>query len=108
MDESGNKYNGFQVQTETIADMAGMKCMLGIAKGIDGFEYDRFFRSYAAMWREITTPEYLASVIKTDTHALGYLRVNAIVQQFDEFYETFDVKEGDGMYLAPEDRVLVW
>ena len=29
-------------------------------------------------------------------------------QQFEEFYTTFDVKEGDGMYLAPEDRICIW
>ena len=33
---------------------------------------------------------------------------NCVVQQFDEFYETFGVKKGDGMYLAPEDRLEVW
>ena len=108
VDDSGNNYNGFLVQTETIADMAGLKCMLGIAKGIDGFDYDKFFRSYATMWRELLTEEYMATVIRTDTHALNYLRVNAVVQQFEEFYETYDIKEGDGMYLAPEDRVAVW
>ena len=35
-------------------------------------------------------------------------RVNTVVQQFDEFYETYDVKEGDTMYLAQEDRIVVW
>ena len=45
---------------------------------------------------------------QTDEHPLAYLRVNVPVQQFEEFYKTFDVKEGDGMYLAPEDRLEVW
>ena len=43
-----------------------------------------------------------------DPHPLSYLRINVTVQQFDEFLETFDIVEGDGMYLSPEDRVLVW
>lgn len=47
-------------------------------------------------------------LLTQDEHPLNYLRANTCVQQFDEFYETFDIKEGDGMYLAPEDRVLVW
>ena len=37
-----------------------------------------------------------------------YARTNVPVQQFDEFYEAYDVKEGDAMYLAPEDRLLIW
>ena len=47
-------------------------------------------------------------MVKTDSHSLNYLRVNATVQQFNEFLETYNVKEGDGMYLAPEDRIAVW
>ena len=108
VDDSGKNYNGFLVQTETIADMAGVKCMLGLASQIDGFDYDKFFRCYARLWKEMETKEKMDSLIATDVHALAYLRVNAVIQQFDEFYETYDIKEGDGMYLAPEDRVAVW
>ena len=39
---------------------------------------------------------------------LDSIGINAVLQQFEEFYETYDIKEGDGMYLAPEDRVAVW
>ncbi len=46
--------------------------------------------------------------VKTDVHALPYIRVNAIVQQYGEFYRTYGVKDGDKMYLAPENRVPVW
>ena len=43
-----------------------------------------------------------------NVHALAYLRVNVVVQQFDEFYDTYNIKEGDGMYLANEKRLSVW
>ena len=43
-----------------------------------------------------------------DSHPLDYSRTNVPVQQFQEFYDTYDVKEGDAMYLAPEDRVVIW
>ena len=43
-----------------------------------------------------------------DTHPMCYLRINATLQQFDEFLDCYDIKEGDGMYLAPEDRVAIW
>ena len=88
--------------------MAGVKCMLGLASKIDGFDYDKFFRSYAKIWKIMSTKEYDDMLVSTDVHALNYLRANAVIQQFDEFYETYGIKEGDGMYLAPEDRVAVW
>jgi putative endopeptidase len=43
-----------------------------------------------------------------DVHPLAYLRVNMTLQQFDEFLKQYDVHEGDGMYLAPEDRIRIW
>ena len=48
------------------------------------------------------------SALTQDAHPLDYSRTNVPVQQFEEFYEAFDVKEGDNMYLAPEDRLIVW
>lgn len=108
VNESGKNYNGKLVQTETIADMAGMKCMLGIASKTDDFDYDKFFRNYAKVWKKIETRERSDYLTAVDVHALAYLRVNAVVQQFDEFHETYGIKEGDGMYLAPDDRVSVW
>ena len=41
-------------------------------------------------------------------HPLSFYRVNVGVQQFDEFYDTYGVQEGDGMYLAPDKRIKVW
>ena len=43
-----------------------------------------------------------------DEHPLNFLRTNVTLQQFEKFYETFDIGPGDGMYLAPEDRIPVW
>ena len=50
----------------------------------------------------------MIQAIREDDHPLRYLRVNVSVQQFDEFYDTYDVKPGDNMYLAPEDRIAIW
>ena len=103
----GSNYNGNTVQTEAIADMGGLKCMLAIAKEDPDFDYALFFRSYAACWKAKRT-ELAETTYMTDSHPLGFLRTNVTIQQFDEFYKTFDIKEGDGMYLAPEKRILVW
>ncbi|MBR1635477.1 MAG: M13 family metallopeptidase [Lachnospiraceae bacterium] len=106
--DTGEKYNGSLVQTETIADIAGLKAMLAIAGEQDDFDYDAFFRSYARTWKDEETREAMLGRVNSDPHAMDYLRVNVIVQQFDEFNDTYGVKEDDNMYLAPEDRVLVW
>jgi len=39
---------------------------------------------------------------------MSYLRINTTLQQYDEFLNFYDIREGDGMYLAPEDRVAIW
>ncbi|MBQ6233422.1 MAG: hypothetical protein IJJ80_07905 [Clostridia bacterium] len=47
--------------------------------------------------------------IQSNPHPLPYIRVNFTVQHFDEFYQTYpSVTEGTPMYLAPEDRLLIW
>ena len=56
----------------------------------------------------MNTREYEYYCNMQDSHPLHYLRTNATLQQFDEFLEQYDIKEGDKMYLAPEERVLVW
>ena len=43
-----------------------------------------------------------------DVHPMNYLRVNATLQQYDEFLNFYGITEGDNMYLAPEDRVAIW
>lgn len=95
------------VTSEATADMGGMKCMLGLAAQEEDFDYEKFFASYASMWRvkqSLQTEQSYAS----DVHPLGFLRTNVTLQQFDQFLETFDIQEGDGMYLAPDKRILVW
>ncbi len=104
----GGTYNGEQVQGEAIADMGGLKCMLGIAESHEGFDYDTFFRQFAKIWRSKELESYMIMRVAQDSHPLNYLRTNVTLQQFDEFLKTYEIQEGDGMYLAPEDRILVW
>ena len=104
----GLQVNGTGIQTEAIADMAGVKTMLIIAKSIPGFNYKEFFESYGTVWRRLMTPETVQYYTANNVHPNHFLRSNVNVQQFDEFYETYDIKPGDNMYLAPEDRILVW
>ncbi len=104
----GMKSDGTLVQGEAIADMAGMKAMLKLAKTIPGFDYKLFFEAFATNWRGIYPVEFEQYLNYNDPHPKFYQRTNVTVQQFDEFYETYDIKPGDNMYLAPEERILVW
>lgn len=104
----GQKANGTNFHTETIADMAGIKAVLRIAENLDDFDYDKFFRAYAKTMRRLNTREIEYQRLTQDVHAPQYLRTNVTLQQFDEFYDTYGIEEGDNMYLAPEDRVTVW
>ncbi len=106
--DDGTPIKGQIIQTEAIADMAGFKCMLSMAKNIDGFDYDKFFRANAKIWARAGTLSFMENCAVSDPHPLHYLRGNVTMQQFDEFNETYDIKEGDGMYLAPENRIAVW
>lgn len=106
--DDGTKYSGQMVQTEAIADIAGMKVMLTLAKKVPNFDYDKFFKAFAKMWARVYTIESAENTVLTDTHPLHYLRGNVTIQQFDEFNETYGIKEGDRMYIKPEDRIAVW
>jgi putative endopeptidase len=67
-----------------------------------------FFISSATVWREEITPQYLETLVRSDEHAPSQVRAIAAMQNMDEFYEAFDVQPGDAMYLAPEDRIVIW
>lgn len=105
----GSKYRGDNVVTEATADICGIKCILSIAKNVKDFDYDKFFRSYASVWKQIQTTARLQMLIDIgEVHPLNFLRTNVTLQQFDEFLNQYDIKPGDNMYLAPADRIQIW
>ena len=104
----GYHVQGKNIQTEAIADMAGVKCMLGLLEQKGDADYRAFFEAYAKIWACLSTREMEYYSLMQDSHPLHYLRVNATAQQFAQFMEAFDVTVGDGMYLDPADCVLVW
>ena len=76
---------------------------------IEGFTPEqRFFMSWATVWRIKMRDEALKTLVKTDTHSPGMYRAYVPLQNVDAFYEAFDIKEGDKLYLSPEDRVRIW
>ena len=103
----GMPFNGSIMTGEACADMGALKCMLQMAAGKEDFDYDAFFRSYANLWAEKNNLFGVLSNLQNE-HPLSYIRVNSVLQQYDEFLDCYGIGEGDSMYLAPEDRVLIW
>ena len=111
--------NGKFTLGENIGDLGGL---LGAYDGlqkyyaengrpdnIDGFTPEqRFFMSWATVWRTKSRDEGLRTQIKTDPHSPGQVRAIQPLLNVDAFYEAFDIKEGDSLYLAPENRVRIW
>ena len=98
--------DGEQTLGENYADLGGIECVTSLCKTKEN--RIKLFESYATIWCEMRSDEAIINQIAYDVHSPSYIRVNAILASIDEFYETYDVKEGDGMYIAPEDRVSRW
>jgi len=76
---------------------------------IDGFTAEqRFFISWATIWRTKSRDEYIKNQVKTDPHSPAMYRAYVPLQNVEAFYKAFDIKEGDGMYITPEKRVKIW
>ena len=93
---------------EAIGDLGSMKCLLSIAGKQETFDYDMFFTQIATIQKNQRYEPAELYYLATENHPVECYRCNIPVQNYDEFLETYDVKEGDGMYLAPEDRITVW
>jgi putative endopeptidase len=124
-----NQYNNFTVLDtihvngkltlgENLADLGGLNIAYEAfthtkqfkeGKKIDGFTpTQRFFLNWAQVWRSNTLPETAAQLILTDPHSPGMHRANGPIVNMDAWYEAFDVKPGDKMYVAPEKRIHIW
>ena len=76
---------------------------------IDGYTPEqRFFISWGTIWRTKARDEAVRNQVKTDPHAPGHYRAYVPLQNVDAFYDAFDIKEGDSLYIKPEDRVKIW
>ena len=106
--DEGKYVNGFLTVGENISDLGGVACVLDIAKKCDDSNLKELFENYATIWREISTKELKDFLLKNDPHSPKKVRVNGVLSQFEEFYETYDVKKGDKMYINPEDRLIIW
>ncbi|MFF6014539.1 M13-type metalloendopeptidase [Lysinibacillus fusiformis] len=94
--------------SENGADLGGMAASLQVVSQMSNPDYKAYFESNAEMWKSTTTKEFAAMLSKNDVHSANKVRVNRTIVNFQEFYDTYGIKPGDGMYIAPEDRVSIW
>ena len=105
----GQKTPGSTVITEAVADITGLSISADIASKISSFDYEEFFKKGAGNFASIVTQYiYTAGELASDEHPFGRARVNRCFQTIDKFYDTFNIKEGDNMYVASKDRVTIW
>ncbi len=106
----GFKVDGKKTLSENIADLAAMKAMISIAesKGATKDDYKKLFEAYADLWVMKANKEYAELLSVSDNHSPNKVRVNAVLSSMDKFYEVYDIKEGDKMYVAKENRVGLW
>ncbi len=110
--------NGKLTLGENIGDLAGLtigyRAYVDSLEGepspvLDGFTGEqRVFLGWAQVWQTKQRDEYTRNQVLSDPHSPAYYRVNGTVVNVPAFYEAFDVKPGDEMYVSPEERVTIW
>lgn len=110
--------NGRLTLGENLADHGGLQVAYAAFKNatknkplpvIDGLTADqRFFLAYAGVWAGNITEAEIRNRTKSDPHSLGRWRVNGALPHIDAWYEAFDVKSGDKMYIPKEQRLPLW
>ena len=100
--------NGKFTVSENIADNGGMAVTLDIMSRTEGVSFEEYFNNWARVWCQKAKPEYQKLLLQVDVHGPAYLRCNMPPRNFPEWYETFNVKKSDEMYIAPSKRVVVW
>lgn len=101
------KLNGKQIVSENIADQGGLTAAVEAAKN-ENDDLKKLFTNFARIWANKQLTESIKTQTAVDVHAPGPLRANVQTQCQDDFYEAFDVKPEDGMWLEPAKRVHIW
>ncbi|MBU4538474.1 MAG: M13 family metallopeptidase [Weeksellaceae bacterium] len=115
----GSFVNGKFTSGENIGDLGGVAVAYSALQLylkdnpnpglISGLTQDqRFFMSWATVWRTKSTDQYMVNQVKTDSHSPGYFRAFGPLINQDSFYKAFDVKPGDKLYKEPEQRIKIW
>ena len=110
--------NGRLTLGENLADHGGLQVAFAAYKNAtrgkqlpvaDGLTADqRFFVAYAGVWAANITEKEIRSRTKSDPHSLGRWRVNGALPHVDAWYEAFNVKEGNKLFIPKSERLDLW
>lgn len=98
--------DGELTSSENYADIGAMECLMKIVTDREGRR--KLFENYARIWCQYVEDRVVVDLLSNDVHCPSEARVNAVLSSTDGFYDVYEVKPGDGMYVAPEDRVSRW
>jgi len=116
--KDGTPLNGRLLITEATADLGGITIAWEAFKQTESYQKNevkdgytarqRFFIQYAKIWAQLITPEAEKQYANSDPHPPAFYRANETLKHFTPFYQNFDIKPGDQMYLAPGKRIKIW
>ena len=115
--ESGQCFRWKRLDKTTYRIIQTDQCLYVSSLGDNQYELDCDDETFQSVWSSYFDLETNYQSIReripeedgwTDDHPLCHLRVNVVAAQFPEFQETYGIRPGDGMYVAPEDRIVIW
>ncbi len=98
--------DGAQTLAENTADLGAVQCLVNISS--DKKNLTELFEGVACQWATLMTVSDVMVRLEGDEHSVAEARVNAVVASMDAFYEVYDIRETDKMYVAPDNRIKVW
>lgn len=106
--ENGLTLKGEQIMDEAYADLAAMRVCLDLLSQQESADYKAFFETYAKVWRQVNNKTYDSYLVQTDFHLPTKIRVNEMLNQFEEFYKTYPQMRESDSFVAEENRLDVW
>lgn len=100
--------SGVLTVSENVADLGSARCIVAAAKKLADPDFDKLFRAVANTWASTTSRQMREYLAVTDVHGPDKLRCNRVLQTLPEFYETYGIQPGDGMWTDPASRVSGW
>ncbi|PKM61513.1 MAG: hypothetical protein CVU99_02940 [Firmicutes bacterium HGW-Firmicutes-4] len=104
---TGEAVNGTLTLSENIADLGALQTVTAVAEKQDEDLAD-VYRNWATIWAKLATPDLEKNYLLSDVYAPSPVRVNAVFSSIAAFYDSYGIKAGDPMYVAPDDRVAIW
>ncbi len=105
---AGVATNGTLTLSENVADLGAAACITELLGKRNRPDYKKLYCAMANNFATTYTREYARYALRNDPHADNKARINCVLVHLDEFYEAFDIKQGDGMFVEPENRIVIW